>query len=179
MSCAHSPGYSLGKLGPVDLGPLVGEGPLQRRAGLLPPLCSLVDGGVGALDLDGRQSPHLGGLARLLVDELDPLLLVLLQQRTQLGRHGIPGRLVFGAPEFGSIAAVGGGFGFFVGSFFGGLALFPVAFGDRVVTRALVGGRSLLSLLLGGFAKIGHQRDGLGDVHGLGCRRPVLAVQVA
>ena len=39
-------------------------------------------------------------LARLLVDELDPLLLVLLQHRPQFGRHGIPGRLVLGAPEF-------------------------------------------------------------------------------
>ena len=61
---------------------------------------------VGALDVLCRLGAHLGGLAGLLIDELDPLLLVLLQHWPQLGRHGIPGGLVLGAPEFGELSVL-------------------------------------------------------------------------
>src|SRR5260370_23782367 len=59
----------LGQRLPVDLGPFVGEGALQRRPGLLPPLGGLGDRRVGTLDILRRLGPHLGGVAGLLVDQ--------------------------------------------------------------------------------------------------------------
>src|SRR5260370_5963859 len=171
-------GVFLGQRLPVNLRPLVGEGALQRRPGLLPPLGGLGDRRVGALDILRRLGAHRGGLAGLLVRELDPLLLVLLQDRPQLGRHGIPGRLVLGAPEFGGLALLGRGFRFFVGSFVDGIVPFAAAFGLDLIALVPIGGRCLFSLVFAGFAKIGHQRYGLGEVHGLGAPCPVRAGQI-
>src|SRR5260370_40313332 len=171
-------GVVLGQRVPIGLRALVGEGALQRRPGLLPPLGGLGDRLVGALDILRRLGPHLGGLAGLLVGEFDPLLLVLLQDGSQLGRHGIPGRLVLGAPEFGGLALLSRGFRCFVGSFVGGIVPFPAAFGLTLVALVPIGGRGHFGLVFAGFAEIGHQRHGLGDVHRLRRHCPGLAVQV-
>jgi hypothetical protein len=96
---------------------------------MLPPLGGLDNHGIGALDILRRLLPHGGSFARLLVRELDPPLLVLLQHRPQLGRHGIPGGLVFGAPEFGRLGVLRRGLCFLVGGVFGGLVPLPAAFG--------------------------------------------------
>jgi len=142
--------------------PTVGEGLLHRRPGLPPPLGSLDDHGIGPLDILCRLGPHLGGLAGLLVDKLDPLLLVLLQHRPQLERHGIPGGLVLGAPEFRGLGVFRRGLCFLVGSVSGGLVPFPAAFGLCVVALVSVARRGLFSLVFGGFAEIVHQRHGRG-----------------
>ena len=153
--------------------------PVIRASAATSRVPGLGDRLVGALHLFRRPRPDRRGLAGLLVHELDSLLLVLLQDRPQLGRHGIPGGLVLGAPEFGGLAVFSRGFRFFVGGFFGGIVLFPAIVGRSVVALVPIGRRSHFSFVFADFAKIGHQRHGLGNVHRLRCRCPVLAVQVA
>src|SRR5262245_18351406 len=71
------------ELVPVDLRPLVGKGLLQGRTALLPPSRRLLDGTNGTLGHAHGLFTDLRGLAGLLVDEGNALLLVLAQQWPQ------------------------------------------------------------------------------------------------
>ena len=71
-------------------------------------------------------------------------------------------------------------FRFLVDSVGGGLVPVLAVLGRRVVALVPIGGRSLYRLVVfGRFAKIGHQRHGLGDVHRVGPEGRVVAVQIA
>ena len=123
----------------------------------------------------------VSGLARLFVDELDPLLLVLLQHRAQLGRHGIPGRpcprrsRIRGPRPSSAEASASSS----AASSAASSSSPPPSVGRRSSPSPSSADAVSSASSSADFAEIGHQRHGLGDVHRLGARCPVLAVQIA